>query len=59
MYFQLFHQLIEEMLCRLELLLRLPNTSMEAARDYPYAWHLHGRKRLWEIRVQMRLKQVG
>lgn len=30
----------------------------EATRDYPYAWHLHGRKRLWEIRVQMRLKQV-
>lgn len=30
----------------------------EASSDYPYAWHLHGRKRLWEIRVQMRLKQV-
>ncbi|CAK9045214.1 Hypothetical protein SCF082_LOCUS25572 [Durusdinium trenchii] len=30
----------------------------EAAGNYPYAWHLHGRKRLWEIRVQMRLKEV-
>ncbi|CAJ1343476.1 unnamed protein product [Effrenium voratum] len=30
----------------------------EATGDYPYGWHLCGRKRLWEIRVQMRLKQV-
>lgn len=35
------------------------NEFAKATRDYPYAWHLHGRKRLWEIRVQMRLKQAG
>ena len=35
------------------------NDFAKASRDYPYAWHLHGRKRLWEIRVQMRLKQAG
>ena len=33
--------------------------KVQASSDYPYAWHLHGRKRLWEIRVQMRLKQAG
>eukprot|EP00928_Gymnodinium_smaydae_P079432 TRINITY_DN63365_c0_g1_i1.p1 TRINITY_DN63365_c0_g1~~TRINITY_DN63365_c0_g1_i1.p1 ORF type:complete len:507 (+),score=103.25 TRINITY_DN63365_c0_g1_i1:74-1522(+) len=25
--------------------------------DYPYSWHMQGRKRLWEIRMHMRLKQ--
>ncbi|OLP91553.1 hypothetical protein AK812_SmicGene26737 [Symbiodinium microadriaticum] len=30
----------------------------EETADYPYGWHLCGRKRLWEIRFQMRLKQV-
>eukprot|EP00931_Biecheleriopsis_adriatica_P120755 TRINITY_DN95854_c0_g1_i1.p1 TRINITY_DN95854_c0_g1~~TRINITY_DN95854_c0_g1_i1.p1 ORF type:complete len:425 (-),score=79.33 TRINITY_DN95854_c0_g1_i1:26-1264(-) len=30
----------------------------EATGDYPYSWHLAGRKRLWEIRVQLRFKKV-
>jgi len=30
----------------------------EATADYPYAWHLSGRKRLFEIRLQLRLKQI-
>lgn len=30
----------------------------EETGEYPYAWHLAGRKRLWEIRVQLRFKQV-
>jgi len=29
----------------------------EARGDYPYSWHFAGRKRLWEVRVQVRLKQ--
>jgi len=28
----------------------------EARGDYPYSWHFSGRKRLWEVRVQVRLK---
>mmetsp|Transcript_58782 Transcript_58782/g.131477 ORF Transcript_58782/g.131477 Transcript_58782/m.131477 type:complete len:416 (+) Transcript_58782:106-1353(+) len=26
--------------------------------DYPYAWHLHGKKRTWEVRLQMQFKKV-
>eukprot|EP00443_Scrippsiella_acuminata_P070782 CAMPEP_0115545532 /NCGR_PEP_ID=MMETSP0271-20121206/92655_1 /TAXON_ID=71861 /ORGANISM="Scrippsiella trochoidea, Strain CCMP3099" /LENGTH=438 /DNA_ID=CAMNT_0002978887 /DNA_START=24 /DNA_END=1340 /DNA_ORIENTATION=+ len=32
----------------------LPQAEAEA--QYPYAWHLAGRRRIWEIRVQMRFK---
>eukprot|EP00931_Biecheleriopsis_adriatica_P093042 TRINITY_DN66794_c0_g1_i1.p1 TRINITY_DN66794_c0_g1~~TRINITY_DN66794_c0_g1_i1.p1 ORF type:complete len:395 (+),score=54.15 TRINITY_DN66794_c0_g1_i1:69-1253(+) len=30
----------------------------EQTKEYPFAWHLHGRKRLWEIRLQLRFKKV-
>jgi len=30
----------------------------EQTGQYPFAWHMEGRKRLWEIRVQLRFKQV-
>eukprot|EP00440_Ansanella_granifera_P039133 gb/GFBE01042453.1/.p1 GENE.gb/GFBE01042453.1/~~gb/GFBE01042453.1/.p1 ORF type:complete len:408 (+),score=78.47 gb/GFBE01042453.1/:1-1224(+) len=30
----------------------------EETGDYPYSWHLAGRKRLWEIRIQLRFKRV-
>jgi len=33
-------------------------TWREDIGNYPYAWHFSGRRRLWEIRVQMRFKQV-
>lgn len=29
----------------------------EVSGHYPYSWHLHGRKRIWEVRVQVRFKQ--
>lgn len=29
----------------------------EKTGEYPFAWHLAGRRRTWEIRVQMRLKR--
>lgn len=29
----------------------------DAVGDYPYSWHLRGRKRLWEVRVQVRFKR--
>jgi hypothetical protein len=32
--------------------------SREATGDYPFAWHLLGRKRLWEIRMQIRFKRI-
>lgn len=32
--------------------------KLEKTNDYPFAWHFSGRKRLWEIRVQMRLKKL-
>lgn len=28
------------------------------AGDYPFSWHLGGRKRLWELRLQMRFKEI-
>lgn len=31
---------------------------LQATGEYPYSWHLSGRKRLWEIRLQMRFKQI-
>jgi len=30
----------------------------DKAGDYPFAWHLSGRRRLWEIRFQLRFKQL-
>uniref|UniRef100_A0A7S1WPW8 Domain of unknown function at the cortex 1 domain-containing protein n=1 Tax=Alexandrium catenella TaxID=2925 RepID=A0A7S1WPW8_ALECA len=30
----------------------------EHAREYPYSWHFAGRKRVWEVRVQMRFKRL-
>jgi len=30
----------------------------EETGDYPYAWHFRGRKRIWEVRVQMRFKSL-
>eukprot|EP00405_Crypthecodinium_cohnii_P027840 CAMPEP_0206516662 /NCGR_PEP_ID=MMETSP0324_2-20121206/63497_1 /ASSEMBLY_ACC=CAM_ASM_000836 /TAXON_ID=2866 /ORGANISM="Crypthecodinium cohnii, Strain Seligo" /LENGTH=437 /DNA_ID=CAMNT_0054009631 /DNA_START=187 /DNA_END=1501 /DNA_ORIENTATION=- len=30
--------------------------ARDKAGDYPYSWHLHGRRRLWEVRVQLRFK---
>mmetsp|Transcript_32216 Transcript_32216/g.63476 ORF Transcript_32216/g.63476 Transcript_32216/m.63476 type:complete len:392 (+) Transcript_32216:69-1244(+) len=30
----------------------------EETGEFPYAWHLAGRKRLWEIRMQLRFKQA-
>eukprot|EP00931_Biecheleriopsis_adriatica_P035944 TRINITY_DN20725_c0_g1_i1.p1 TRINITY_DN20725_c0_g1~~TRINITY_DN20725_c0_g1_i1.p1 ORF type:complete len:390 (-),score=68.00 TRINITY_DN20725_c0_g1_i1:79-1224(-) len=32
--------------------------SREASGRYPYSWHLAGRKRTWEVRVQLRFKQL-
>lgn len=29
----------------------------EKSGDYPYSWHFSGRKRIWEVRVQVRFKQ--
>ncbi|CAJ1362375.1 unnamed protein product, partial [Effrenium voratum] len=26
--------------------------------DYPFSWHLNGRKRLWELRMQLQFKQL-
>jgi len=31
---------------------------LEATGEYPYSWHLSGRKRLWEIRLQIRFKRI-
>eukprot|EP00929_Paragymnodinium_shiwhaense_P085880 TRINITY_DN4633_c0_g3_i1.p1 TRINITY_DN4633_c0_g3~~TRINITY_DN4633_c0_g3_i1.p1 ORF type:complete len:389 (-),score=90.49 TRINITY_DN4633_c0_g3_i1:240-1406(-) len=31
--------------------------ELDKSGEYPYAWHLHGRKRLWEARVQFRFKR--
>jgi len=31
---------------------------LESTGEYPYSWHLRGRKRLWEIRIQIRFKRV-
>lgn len=30
----------------------------EKSGDYPFNWHLNGRKRLWELRLQLRFKRV-
>eukprot|EP00403_Amphidinium_massartii_P016281 CAMPEP_0178414690 /NCGR_PEP_ID=MMETSP0689_2-20121128/23165_1 /TAXON_ID=160604 /ORGANISM="Amphidinium massartii, Strain CS-259" /LENGTH=405 /DNA_ID=CAMNT_0020035985 /DNA_START=137 /DNA_END=1351 /DNA_ORIENTATION=+ len=30
----------------------------DAAGDYPYSWHFQGRKRVWEVRVQVRFKRL-
>merc|ERR1719221_983802 len=30
----------------------------DAAGNFPYSWHMHGRKRLWEVRVQVQFKVV-
>ncbi|CAE8617419.1 unnamed protein product [Polarella glacialis] len=30
----------------------------DKANDYPFSWHLGGRKRLWELRMQLRFKRV-
>jgi hypothetical protein len=30
----------------------------EKTGEYPCAWHMAGRRRMWEIRIQMRLKKV-
>mmetsp|Transcript_16336 Transcript_16336/g.30028 ORF Transcript_16336/g.30028 Transcript_16336/m.30028 type:complete len:313 (+) Transcript_16336:1-939(+) len=32
--------------------------KLEETREYPFAWHFEGRKRLWEIRIQMRFKTL-
>jgi len=32
--------------------------ELESTAAYPYSWHLSGRKRLWEIRLQMRFKRI-
>lgn len=32
--------------------------NLEETREYPFAWHFGGRRRLWEIRIQMRLKTL-
>jgi len=32
--------------------------SLNTSGDYPYGWHFHGRKRLWEVRVQARFKHL-
>eukprot|EP00930_Biecheleria_cincta_P057860 TRINITY_DN43733_c0_g1_i1.p1 TRINITY_DN43733_c0_g1~~TRINITY_DN43733_c0_g1_i1.p1 ORF type:complete len:414 (+),score=76.59 TRINITY_DN43733_c0_g1_i1:35-1243(+) len=34
------------------------DADCEAAGQYPYAWHFHGRKRIWEVRVQIRFKRL-
>lgn len=31
---------------------------LEASGEYPYSWHLAGRKRMWESRFQFRFKEV-
>mmetsp|Transcript_61693 Transcript_61693/g.165960 ORF Transcript_61693/g.165960 Transcript_61693/m.165960 type:complete len:471 (+) Transcript_61693:192-1604(+) len=31
-------------------------STRDKAGNYPYSWHMHGRKRLWEVRVQLRFK---
>jgi hypothetical protein len=40
----------------------LHRPSHDAAREeggsYPYSWHFAGRKRVWEVRVQVRFKQL-
>lgn len=30
----------------------------EAGGKYPYAWHFNGRKRIWEVRAQLRFKRL-
>jgi len=32
--------------------------DLEASGKFPYSWHMKGRRRLWEIRVQLRLKEL-
>mmetsp|Transcript_52964 Transcript_52964/g.119072 ORF Transcript_52964/g.119072 Transcript_52964/m.119072 type:complete len:439 (+) Transcript_52964:157-1473(+) len=32
--------------------------ARDAAGDYPYSWHFNGRKRIWEVRVQVRFKRL-
>mmetsp|Transcript_28575 Transcript_28575/g.66203 ORF Transcript_28575/g.66203 Transcript_28575/m.66203 type:complete len:327 (-) Transcript_28575:36-1016(-) len=34
------------------------DTERMKANDYPFSWHLQGRKRLWELRLQMRFKET-
>eukprot|EP00929_Paragymnodinium_shiwhaense_P085878 TRINITY_DN4633_c0_g1_i1.p1 TRINITY_DN4633_c0_g1~~TRINITY_DN4633_c0_g1_i1.p1 ORF type:complete len:390 (-),score=83.53 TRINITY_DN4633_c0_g1_i1:230-1399(-) len=33
------------------------NKEVDASVQYPYAWHFSGRKRLWEMRIQLRFKR--
>ncbi|CAK0799763.1 unnamed protein product [Prorocentrum cordatum] len=32
--------------------------AREASGNYPYSWHFCGKKRVWEVRVQMRFKSL-
>mmetsp|Transcript_50687 Transcript_50687/g.156921 ORF Transcript_50687/g.156921 Transcript_50687/m.156921 type:complete len:446 (+) Transcript_50687:169-1506(+) len=52
---------IESELCSMKVIFMHKPTHepwRESTREYPYAWHLTGRKRLWETRLQMRLKRL-
>jgi len=42
------------------LVLHRPTHDAECERGgkYPYAWHFRGRKRIWEVRVQLRFKRL-
>jgi len=31
-------------------------SDRDSTGNYPYSWHMHGRKRLWEVRVQLQFK---
>merc|ERR1719203_438533 len=32
--------------------------EQNASGNYPYSWHMHGRKRIWEVRLQIRLHKI-
>lgn len=34
------------------------DAGCEAGGKYPYAWHFNGRKRIWEVRAQLRFKRL-
>eukprot|EP00933_Yihiella_yeosuensis_P004290 TRINITY_DN108659_c0_g1_i1.p1 TRINITY_DN108659_c0_g1~~TRINITY_DN108659_c0_g1_i1.p1 ORF type:complete len:338 (-),score=76.70 TRINITY_DN108659_c0_g1_i1:170-1183(-) len=51
----------ENDLCQVKLLVMHRPThwvELDKAGDYPYSWHLGGRKRLWELRMQLRFKRI-
>jgi len=46
-------------LCKLKVLaIHKPTHEKWREDDYPYAWHLHGKKRTWEVRLQMQFKKL-